>query len=88
MTKRQRKTRIREIAADLVARLKQRFPAVELLSVDEWPTGMVVLHVYAPHEDGGDLIESVLDRVTEILINDGLSVTILPERTRPKERAA
>lgn len=88
MTKRQREIRIREISADLVARLKQRFPAVELLSVDEWPTGMVVLHVYAPHEDGGDLIEAVLDRVTEILVNDGLSITILPERKKPEERAA
>jgi hypothetical protein len=88
VTKRQRKTRIRELVADLMTRLKNRFPDAELVSVEEWPTGLVVLHVYTRHEDGGDLIEAVLDRVTEILVEDELSIAILPERKKSAKQAA
>lgn len=88
MTKRQKKSRIRQIAADLLGRLQARFPDVELNSIDEWSTGMVVLNVYSSHEDAGDLIEAVLDRVVEILVEDSLSVAILPTRIKPGKRAA
>ena len=80
--------RIREVVTDLMARLKSRFPDAELLSVDEWATGMVVLHVFTKHKDGGDLIEAVLDRVTEILVDDEISIAIVPEREKSAKRAA
>lgn len=71
-----------------MARLKSRFPDAELVSVDEWDTGMVALNVFTQHEDGGDLIEAVLDRVTEILVDDEISIAIIPQRQKSAQQAA
>jgi hypothetical protein len=88
MTKRQQQARIREVSAEVLDRIKKRFPAVELLSIERLPTGMVVLHVYAPHEDAGDVIEAALDRMVEAIADDGLCLAVMPTRNKPARRAA
>jgi hypothetical protein len=88
VTKRQKKNRILEIQEELLTRMRKRFPRVELLSTEEWPTGTVVIRIYAPYSDKMALMESVVDRTVELLVNEGLNISILPLSEKPCRRAA
>lgn len=88
MTKRQRQSRIREVQKELLARMQERFPQVELLETEQWPTGMVVFDVYAPYDDCIDVLESVADRMVELGEKESLHIAIVPVRERPVTKSA
>ena len=88
MTNRARKARIQEVREEFLARLKQRFPLVELVNTEERPTGTVVFLVYAPYEDKMDILEVNSERIAELAAMENFHVMVLPVNDRPKDRAA
>ena len=88
MTKRQRQARIREVERELLTRMKEQFPEVELLGTEQWSTGMVVLDVYAPYEDCIDVLDSVSDRVVELGETENLHIAIVPSKRKPAKKSA
>jgi len=80
MTKhqRQRQARIREIQAELLARMQAKFPLIEFLEIEERSTGTVVLHVYSPYPDDlMEVLETTSERLAD-LVDEGLCVMVLP----------
>ena len=90
MTKRQKRTRIRSLQKELITRMQEQYPLVELASVDELPGGTVVFDVYVPYEDTIAVLETVIDRVVELTCDEGFPVSIIPVGRKPtaKQRAA
>jgi hypothetical protein len=88
VTKRQKQTRIRQVEKELLALLKERFPLVELLGSQEWADGRVVFDVYAPYEDELEVMQTVVRRLVELSINEGLHVSVFPLKEKPAHRAA
>ena len=86
MTKRQKKTRVRKISTELVARMRERFPAVELVAIEDWPNVGAVLRIYAPYEDKVEVMESVVDRIVDAIVDEGITISILPVSQKPAVR--
>jgi hypothetical protein len=87
VTKRQRQARIREIQKELLAQMRTRFPKVELLQTEHTPGGMVVMDVYAPYEDRFEVLDSVMDRVVELLRVEHLHFAIVPLKKKPANKS-
>lgn len=88
MTAVQRRKRIKEIGQDLLARMRARFPLVELLETEDRPAGTIAYHVYVPYEDVFEVLDATGNRVVELAADENLIVLIIPHSQKPLHQAA
>ena len=88
MTKRARKARIQEIREEFLARLKERFQAVELVEVEDRPGGTTVFRVHVPGAELLDVINVNVERIAELAGTEDIHVMILPVSYRRGNQAA
>lgn len=87
MTQRQSQVRTRQVCEEMLARLKERFPLVELIDTEERSSGTTVLRVYAPYEDKLPLIDVNADQIAELAGTEDIHVMILPVSHRVQSNA-
>ena len=87
MTKSEKRIRVREVEVELLEKMRQTFPQIQLAETEELPSGTFILHLYAPYEDKMGILESVSSRLVE-LIDEGLDVMVLPHSQNPVKHAA
>ena len=82
MTRRQRKSRIREITQELVQKMQEQFPLVELIEVEDRPTGTVAIHIYTPYEDTFAVLDATGTRVVDLSATEEIHVMIVPHHQK------
>ena len=88
MIKRPKPERIRKIRLELLTRMRKRFPLVELIDTEVRPAGTIVYRVYAPYDDGFEVLETISGRLVDLAVDDKLDVLVVPLREKPARRAA
>lgn len=87
MTKRQRRSRMKKLQWELLAKIQKKFPLVELMELEEQETGAFALHLYAPYEDKKGILDQVGEDMAD-LADEGIVLFVFPLSNRVTNRAA
>lgn len=88
MTKRQQRTRFRQVRTELLTKIQARFPLVEYIDDYERPPGTFIIRLHTPDDNGIEILDMVSERIVDLCVDEDLDILVLPLSQNPIPEAA